>query len=232
MPMTPIVLVPGLCATPRFFAAQATELWKHGPVQVANHTRDETMFGIAARILDEAPPRFALVGHSMGGYITFEILRQAPSRVTRVAFLDTSARPDTSEQTQRRREVIAVALQGRLRQVADLQFPLLVHPAARDDARLRDAVRAMMDDTGIDAFIRQEQAIIHRADSRPTLAKIRCPALVLVGEQDAITPPDVAEEIAAGIRGARLAKIPECGHMSAMEQPAAVNAALAAWLDG
>ena len=231
MPMTPIVLVPGLCATPRFYAAQATELWKRGPVQVANHTRDQTMFGIASRILDEAPPRFALVGHSMG-YITFDILRQAPSRVTRVAFLDTSARPDAPDQTQRRREMISFALQGRLQQAADLQFPLLVHPGARDNTLLRDAVRAMIDDTGIDAFIRQEQAIIHRADSRPTLAEIRCPALVLVGEQDAITPPDVAEEIAAGIRGARLVKIPECGHMSAMEQPAAVNAALAAWLDG
>jgi len=231
MRMTPIVLVPGLCATPRFYAAQATELWKQGPVQVANHTRDDTMFAIASRILDEAPPHFALVGHSMGGYIAFEILRQASSRVARVAFVDTSARSDTPEQTQRRQEMMSLALQGRLREAADLQFPLLVHPAARDNARLRDAVRAMIDDTGIDAFIRQEQAIIHRADSRPTLAEIRCPTLVLVGEQDAITPPERAEEVAAGIQGARLVKIPESGHMSPMEQPAAVNAALAAWLN-
>lgn len=228
--MTPIVLVPGLCATPRFYAAQTTELWRRGPVQVANHTRDDTMFAIASRILDEAPPRFALVGHSMGGYIAFEMLRQAPARITRVALLDTSARPDTPEQTQSRREMNSLALQGRLQEAADLQFPLLVRPAARDDAGLRDAVRAMIDDTGIEAFIRQEQAIIHRADSRPTLADIHCPALILVGEQDAITPPERAEEIAAGIRDARLVKVPECGHMSAMEQPAAVNAALAGWL--
>ena len=230
MRMTPIVLVSGLYATPRFYDAQLADLWKHGPVQFANHTRDDTMAAIAARILDEAPSRFALVGHSMGGYIAFEILRQARSRVTRLALLDTSARADAPEQTQKRREMIALAQEGRYGEIADLQFPLLVHPARRDDADLREAVRRMARDTGAAAFIRQERAIMGRLDSRPTLGDIRCPTLVLVGEQDGITPPERAEEIVAGVPGASLAKVPDCGHMSAMERPQAVAAALAAFL--
>ena len=228
--MTPIVLVPGLFATPRFYAAQCSELWKHGPVQVANHTRDDSMAAIAARILDEAPPRFALVGHSMGGYIAFEMLRQAPARISRVAFLDTSARPDTPEQTQKRRDGMALALRGGMQDIAEAQFPLLVDVSRRDDARLREAVCAMAADTGAEAFVRQQQAIIGRVDSRPTLSEIRCPVLVLVGEQDAITPPALADEIAAGIRGASRVTITACGHMSAMERPEAVTSALLAWL--
>jgi pimeloyl-ACP methyl ester carboxylesterase len=227
--MTPIVVIPGLYATPRFYEAQLAELWQRGPVQFANHTRDDTIAAIATRILDEAPARFALVGHSMGGYIAFEILRQARSRVARVALLDTSARADAPEQTQRRREMIALASKGRYEEIADLQFPLLVHPARRDDADLRAAVRGMARDTGAAAFIRQENAIIGRIDSRPTLGEIRCPTLVLVGEQDGITPLDRAEEIVAGISGASLVTVPDCGHMSAMERPQAVTAALAAF---
>lgn len=126
--------------------------------------------------------------------------------------------------------MIALASKGRYEEIADLQFPLLVHPARRDDADLRAAVRGMARDTGAAAFIRQENAIIGRIDSRPTLGEIRCPTLVLVGEQDGITPLDRAEEIVAGVSGASLVKVPECGHLSAMERPQAVTAALAAFL--
>jgi pimeloyl-ACP methyl ester carboxylesterase len=228
--MMPIVLVPGLCATPLFYAAQVSMLWRHGPVQVANHTRDDAMAAIAARILDEAPAHFTLIGHSMGGYIAFEMLRQAPARIARVAFLDTSARPDAPEQTERRRALIEHASRGRYDEIADLLFPALVHPARQDDAALREAVRRMAHDTGAAAFVRQERAIIARGDSRPTLATIDCPALVLVGEQDGMTPPERAAEIADGIRGAVQVVVPDCGHLSALEQPVAVATALERWL--
>lgn len=228
--MTAIVLVSGLFATPRFYAAQVPSLWQAGSVQFANHGRDETMDDIARRILGEAPQRFALVGHSMGGYVAFEMLRQAPARIERVAFLDTSALPDAHEQSERRRQLIEQAMHGRYEDVADQLYPNLVHPSRHDDAELREAIRQMARDTGAAAFIRQEQAIIARADSRPTLALIRCPTLVLVGEQDALTPPERATEIAEGIAGSVSVVVPACGHMCAMEQPDAVTAALARWL--
>jgi len=228
--MAATVLIPGLLCTPQFYAAQLPSLWRAGAVQFANHTCNETMPGLARRILGAAPQRFALVGHSMGGYIAFEMLRQAPQRIERVAFLDTSALPDAPEQSERRRQLIEQATHGRYDDVADQLYPNLVHHARLDDAALRETVRQMARDTGAAAFIRQERAIIARADSRPTLAEIRCPTLVLVGEHDALTPPERAEEIAQGVAGAVKVVVPDCGHMCAMERPETVTAALERWL--
>ena len=110
----PILLVPGLVSSPRIYAPVMPALWRLGPVTVANHIRDDNMGTIARRILAEAPPRFALAGHSMGGYIAFEIMRQAPERVARLALINTQARPDTAEATERRRGMMARAQERRL----------------------------------------------------------------------------------------------------------------------
>src|ERR1700712_5313219 len=103
----PILLVPGLVSSPRIFAPVVPAMWRFGPVTVANHVRDDNLGAIARRILAEAPPRFALAGHSMGGYIAFEIVRQAPDRVAKLALMNTSARPDTPEAPARRPGQIA-----------------------------------------------------------------------------------------------------------------------------
>jgi len=108
----PIVLIPGLTCSARLYADQIPALWRFGPVTVADHTRDDSMAAIARRILAAAPPRFALAGLSMGGYIAFEIMRQAPQRVVKLALLDTGARAETPEQTERRKVVIALAKNG------------------------------------------------------------------------------------------------------------------------
>ena len=89
----PIVLVPGLLTSPRLFSAQLPAVWRHGPVTIADNTRDDTIAAIASRILAHAPPRFALAGLSMGGYISLEIVRQAPDRIDRLALLDTRPAP-------------------------------------------------------------------------------------------------------------------------------------------
>jgi pimeloyl-ACP methyl ester carboxylesterase len=228
----PTLLLPGLLATARLYAAQIPVLWQFGPVMLADHRRDESMADIARRILDQAPPRFALLGLSMGGYIAFELLRQSPARIARLALLDTTARPDSAEQSARRRTLIEMARGGRFGEVADLMYPGFVAPDRIDDAGLREQVRCMAAETGADAFIRQQTAIMQRRDSRPDLAAIDCPTLVLVGEADQLTPPDRAQEIAAGIRGAQLIVIPASGHLSTLEQPERVNAALVEWFSG
>src|SRR6266850_7719123 len=209
----PIVLVPGLNCSARLYAAQIPELWRHGPVTVADHTRDETMSAIAKRILDAAPPRFAYVGLSMGGYIAFEVMRQAPERVAKLALMDTSARADLPEILELRRQRIALAESGRFDEVIETTWPPLVHPDLRTETYKAIHV-AMCRDVGPQAYVRQQKAIMGRADSRPVLGSIRCPTLVLVGAQDEPTPPHLADEIAAGIPGARLVKVPECGHLS------------------
>ncbi|MDF2739851.1 MAG: alpha/beta hydrolase [Actinomycetia bacterium] len=227
----PIVLVPGLLTSPRLYAEQLPTLWQHGPVTIADPTRDDTMAAIAGRILAHAPPRFALAGLSMGGYICFEITRQAPDRVARLALLDTSARPDTPELTRRRHAQIALARSGRFAEVPDQQFPLLIHPSRHGDAAVRELVRQMAEETGAEAFVRQQQAIIGRVDSRPGLGAIGCPTLVLVGDRDQLTPPELSAEIAGAIPGARLVVVADSGHLTPMDQPEEVTKALVEWLE-
>jgi pimeloyl-ACP methyl ester carboxylesterase len=226
----PTVLIPGLSASPRLYSAQIPHLWKYGPVTIADHTRDDTMGAIAERILATAPARFALAGLSMGGYLCFEILRLAPERVVKLALLDTSARPDTPEQTVTRREQVALAWGGRFPEVVDALFPRMVHKEHRDRASLREVFGLMAQEVGPAGFVRQQNAIMARVDSRPLLESIRCPTLVLAGDGDELTPPDRAAEIAAGIEGAKLVIVKQCGHLSTLEQPVEVTRALVEWL--
>jgi pimeloyl-ACP methyl ester carboxylesterase len=227
----PIVLVPGLNCSALLYAEQIPALWRFGPVTIADHTRDDSIPAIARCILAAAPQRFALAGLSLGGYISFEIVRQAPERVVKLALLDTSARPESPAQTERRAKAIAKVKAGGLVEATDDSFFFFVHPARHQDAALRDIVRRMGEETGVDAYLRQQQAIIARPDSRPGLSAIGCPTLVLVGEEDKGTTPEMAREIAAGIAGSRLVTVPDCGHLSTIERPQAVTEALVTWLE-
>ncbi|RZN32163.1 alpha/beta hydrolase [Bradyrhizobium sp. Leo121] len=226
----PILLVPGLVSSPRIFVPVVPALWRLGPVTVANHIRDDHMGAIARRILAEAPPRFALAGHSMGGYIAFEIMRQAPARVAKLALINTQARPDTPEASERRRGMMARAKSGDFRSVLDELFPGFVHPSRREDASLRQLVHDMGNDVGVEGFIRQQTAVISRPDSRPTLAWIRCPTLVLTGDEDHTIPNSLSVEMANRIPGAKLVILPNCGHLPQPEQPEATANALVEWL--
>src|SRR5580700_9580325 len=131
--MLPILLIPGLNCSATLFAGQIPELWRFGSVTIANHICGETVETIADQILKFAPPRFTLVGFSMGGYIAFEILRQAHERVVRLGLIDTGARADTAEQSERRMQRIEMAQSGRFSESLDLQFPLVVHPSRQGD---------------------------------------------------------------------------------------------------
>jgi len=228
----PIVLVPGLICSPRIWTPLLPALWRHGPVTIANHIRDDSMAAIARRILQEAPPRFALSGHSMGGYIAFEIMRQAPERVGKLALLNTQARPDTPEATARRRGMMARAQSGGYREVVDDLCANFVHPSRSGDAILRQIVHDMAADVGVDAFVRQQNAIMARPDSRPMLTAIRCPTLVLTCDSDNIVPNKLSQEMTDAIAGSCLVVLDDCGHLPQLERPEATIEALAEWLGG
>ena len=228
----PIVLVPGLMCSPRLFAEQIPQLWRIGPVTLAVHTRDDSMQAMARRILASAPARFALAGLSMGGYVCFEILRQEPQRVAKLVLLDTSARADPPERAGQRRSQIDMARDGRLGEVADMLFPRLVHARRWGDESLRCIWRAMVQEVGAEGFIHQQTAILARQDSRQGLSAVRCPTLVVVGDGDVLTPPELGEEIANGIPDARRVIIRDSGHLSPLEQPAAVTKAMVQFLTG
>ncbi len=168
----------------------------------------------------------------MGGYIALEIMRQAAGRVAKLALLDTSARPETPEQTERREKLIALAEAGRFLEVNNALWPVLVDPSRQKDSALRADIDKMAEETGAEAFVRQERAIIGRADSRPLLGAIKCPTLMAVGEHDQLTPPAHAEEIAQGIPGAKLVTLAGSGHMSPMEKPDEVTRLLVDFFTG
>jgi pimeloyl-ACP methyl ester carboxylesterase len=226
----PTILVPGLLCSARLYAPQLPALWPFGAVTVADHRRDDSVETVARRILDGAPQRFALAGLSYGGYIALAVVRAAPERVARLALLDTQARPDSEEAKLARRKLMSMAEDGKLNDVVDLLTPKFLSAAHQNDPRLRQIVRDMARDTGVDGFLNQQRAIMARPDSRPLLGSIRCPTLVLVGDSDTLTPPELSREMTDGIPGAKLAVIPDCGHLSTIEQPDAVNAALRDWL--
>jgi len=226
-----LVLVPGLLCDALLWTAQIEALEGHVECWVADHTRSATMAGVAADVLRDAPfERFAVAGLSMGGYVALEIVRQAAQRVDRLALLDTSARADTPEQLEKRQGLIALARRGRFIGVTQALLPLLLHRARLGDDKLVSTVKKMAINIGQEAFIRQELAIMSRADSLPLLPAITCPTLILCGRQDALTPPERHEEMARALPAAHLRVIEECGHLSTLERPAEVSAALQRWL--
>lgn len=226
----PVLFLPGLLCDADLWMAQLNAFSAGRPVAVASLTGSDSVAGLAEAALAAAPPRFALAGLSMGGYVALEVMRRAPDRVAGLALLDTSARPDTEEQSRRRRGLIALARTGKFKGVTPRLLPLLLHPARLEDPVLTGRVMAMAARIGRDAFLRQQTAILGRPDSRPDLPRIGCPAVVVCGRQDELTPLPVSQEMAGLIPGADLVVIEDSGHLSTMERPEAVNAALAAWL--
>lgn len=232
-----LLLLPGLLCDGALWAAQRRAFGDIADMRVADFTTQDTMTEMAQSALDLADDafglrsHFALAGLSLGGYVALEIMRQAPERVQRLALLDTSARPDTAEQTRRRRGLIQLAEKGNFKGVTPRLLPQLVHPDRQADEPLVSEVMAMAERVGQRAFLGQQRAIIGRPDSRPDLDGIACPTLILCGRQDALTPLEASEEMARLIPGARLVIVEGCGHLSTMERPEEVNEALRDWLE-
>ncbi len=228
----PLVLLPGLLNDDRLWRAQIDGLSDVAKSQAADLTGADTIRALAAAVLATvAAPTFALAGLSMGGYVALEIMRQAPERIVALALLDTSARPDTPESTENRRQLMSLAETDFPAVTAKL-LPKLLTPTQQSDPAIVALVYAMANAAGKDAFFRQQRAIMGRADSRPHLAAIHCPTLVLCGREDAITPVAIHEELQNGIASSQLRVIDQCGHLSTLGQPQQVTQALREWLSG
>lgn len=225
-----LVLLPGLLNTAELWRHQLDTLGDIAEMTVADLTQDTQLGPMAQRVLAAAPESFALAGLSMGGYLCLEIMRQAPDRVKRLALVDTSPLPDTDEQTARRRGLIDLARKGDFKGVTSRLFPLLVHPNHAGNGEMLATLGAMAEQVGRDGFIRQQQAIMTRPDSRHDLGLIHCPTLVLCGREDGLTPPRVHADMAAAIPKATFIVVEDSGHLAPLEQPQAVSALFRYWL--
>lgn len=230
MSRSPLVLLPGLLNTRRVYDHQVAALSDIADCTIPELWHHDTMAAMAEAALSLAPPTFALCGFSMGGYVAFEIFRRAPHRVERIALMDTQAGSDSPDAAARRRGFIEQTSIGRFHGVHPTLLPQLIHPSRIADKDLTQTLLDMATEVGGDGFVREQQAILGRADSRPLLVEIEMPALVIVGRQDLVTPVARAEEMATGIANARLVVIEECGHMTPLEKPAEVSAAMRRWL--
>jgi pimeloyl-ACP methyl ester carboxylesterase len=225
-----LILVPGLLCDADLWVHQKDHLADIADIRIADVTQRDTMAAMAADILADAPPRFALAGLSMGGYVAHAIMAAAPERVSRLALLDTSAIADSPEAVERRKALIEMSKVGTFRGVTDRLLPVLVHPDRLTDGTLTGRVKAMAEHVSPEAFFRQQTAIMGRLDRRDAIRGYELPTLVMCGCEDALTPLALHEEMAGSIPGARLAVIEQCGHLSTMERPQAATALLRDWL--
>jgi pimeloyl-ACP methyl ester carboxylesterase len=227
----PIVLITGQLLTDALWQP-LLDAWPDRDVIVADNRSDDTIEGYAQRLLGNAPPKFALVAHAMGGFVAFEVMRQAPERVAKLALISTLASADGPAQTARRQGYIDLVESGNFDQVVEERIPILFPEEKRSDARLLGIARQMAADTGADTFLAQQRAIMARIDSRPRLHEIAVPTLLIWGEQDGITSLAHHEEIADAIPDARLEVIPGAGHLPTIEAPEVVVPLLTDFIDG
>lgn len=227
--MEPIVMVPGLGSDAAVWARTISALGPAYDCRVGDTLSDESLAGMARRVLDDAPERFALAGVSMGGMVAMTIMAMAPERVTRLALFDTNARADTPEQIARRRAVNAAMLAATdLRALAAPTIAHMVHPDTERD--VHDALSDMTVRVGATTYARQNEAVAARKDLLPILSRIEVPTLVAVGAKDLMTPVTFSREIADAVPNATLHVIPDCGHLPPIEKPVETAALLRAWM--
>ena len=222
--MIPAVFIPGLLCTDALFDGQRAGLVGQLEISIGDISEADSIAAMARKILDQAPENFVLLGFSMGGVVALEIMRQASQRVRGLILADTGARADTPEQAGRRKEFVEFAESSGLEQAMRKSLSLLLHEERQNDEALIGKFLGMAEELGLEVFRRQQSALASREDYRLELRSIACPSLVLCGGDDAMTPPELSHELTAGIPGARLEIIADCGHLSVLERPDEVNA--------
>lgn len=226
-----LVLLPGMMCDDRLFRPQIERFSQSHAVIAKALVGRSTIDGLATALLAQLPSRFNLAGLSMGGIVAMAMAAQAPERIMRLALLDTNHRADPLERRAVRERQIAEIRAGRLREViVEEMKPNYLATANRQNSALLDLLVEMALDLGGEVFIEQSKALRDRKDATARLRRLTMPSLVLCGEEDRLCPPERHREIAGLLPHAELRVIAGAGHITTLEEPAAVNAALADWL--
>jgi pimeloyl-ACP methyl ester carboxylesterase len=230
-----LVLVPGLVCDPAVWAPQVKALARDAQCLIADHGLADDLGAMAERVLAVAPARFALAGHSMGGRVALEVMARAPERVTHLALLDTGVDPLPAgaagdRERAGRMRLLALAREQGMRAMGAEWLRGMLHPDRLQDTALVGSVLDMIERSSVEQFAAQLHALLARPDRRALLAGIAVPTLVLCGHEDAWSPIARHHRIAAAIADSVLVDVPDCGHMSTLEQADIVSAALLAWL--
>ena len=227
--MSQLIFVPGLLCTKAIFSAQFAAFADVADCHVADTTGMDSITAMAEKALADISGDFAVVGFSMGGYVALEMARLAPSRLTGLALVSTSSRPDTAEKQAARQALIDLSKIGKFKGVTPRLLPRFFSEAALQDEAKTSIVLEMGAEIGQQNFMLQQNAIMGRRDQRPNLPAITQPSVVICGTKDVLTTPEESEESARLLPNADLHLLDDIAHMSTLEAPEAVNAALLAW---
>ena len=231
-----LVLLPGLMCDGGVWEPLLAHLPAGTTPCVADYGMANSLGAMATAVLQSAPAeRFALAGHSMGGRVAMELLRQAPQRVTGVALMDTGHLPRAAgeagaQEAAKRHALLEVARTQGVRAMAQTWVQGMVHPDRLQDAALIESVVAMFARKSADVFAAQIEALLARPDASDVLRTLTLPTLLQCGAQDSWSPPAQHADMQALAPHAVLDVIAHAGHMAPMERPADVAASLARWL--
>lgn len=226
----PLVMIPGTLCDANLFLHQMTGLKDLGICSVADHSSSDNLSEVAANILKDIQGNFAIMGLSYGGIIAFEMWRQAPERIDKLILLNTNYKEPSETTRANQQRFLGMSVLGEFREITtDFLKDAMLHPNHAKQPEFRNLVLKMAMNTGRPAFFKQIKAQLNRPDSTKDLPNIKCPTLIMTGEQDAVCTPELHQEMATMIPNSTLKIIEECGHLSTMEQPEVVNAAIRNW---
>ncbi len=228
----PLLLIPGLASNEIMWQPQIKGLSDVADCHVASMPAYDDLGAITEEILSKAPNRFAVAGHSLGGYICFEILRRAPERVLLLGLFSMTAEPESREASRRRLAAIEVAKRRGFPTMAYNTIPRFLHPERREGGAVFDSMLKQALEVGEDAFCQHTYAAMKHRDYRDLLAGISCPTMILVGRQDVVTRPTEVARLAHEIPGSVLKVIEHSAHMITLENPDSTNRAMRHWLAG
>lgn len=233
MAKIPLVLLPGTLCDATLFAHQVKNLEDVAIPQVIDVHHQDHLPDVADYVLSQVDGAFAVAGLSYGGIVAFELWRQAPERITKIALLNTNPHEASPQTREKQKRFVGMAHLGEFQEITtDFLKDVMLHPNHQKDTTLRKQVFEMAEHIGIQGFVNEVKAQLNRPSSMPTLPHITCPTLVLTGREDIVIPVHIHEQMADQLPHSRLVIVEQCGHLSTMEQPNIVTQALRDWLLG
>lgn len=231
--MPRLLLLPGTLCSAVLFEHQVAHLADICDPRVIDVHRHDSLAAVAQYVLEQAEGQIAVAGLSYGGIVAFEMWRQARERIAKLALLNTNPHEASPQMRQNQQRFVGMAHLGEFREITtDYLKDTMLHPEHQKDLALRRKVLAMAETIGVEGFVNTVKAQLGRPSSIPDLPQITCPTLVLTGREDNVVPVHVHEDTARALPNSRLVIVEQCGHLSTLEQPEIVTAALRDWLTG
>ena len=228
--MTPLVMIPGMMCDERIFAPQIEELASKRSVHIADISKHDNISDLAADVLSHAPPKFCLIGHSMGGIVAMEICAQDPKRIEKLVLIDTNPLAELEEVKLKREPQISDALTGKLINVIrDEMKPNYLASSENQDIILNICLEMALS-LGPKVFINQSRALQTRADQQSNIQSINIPVLIMCGSEDKLCTVERHEMMHNMISNSELKIINNAGHMPTLEQPSETTEVLKEWL--